>query len=895
MRLSHSGKLDEISKAIKELGFQSSRTKEAPSQDGSFSQKDFDQLADRLLSLVESARDVSFQQRVLRGLYYKMMLVRSQNIAEAHAKTFSWVFKRGKSRELTDTDYVCTFASWLENGHGIYWMSGKAGSGKSTLMKFLGDHPQTSEILSAWAGPQECIIARHYFWSSGTRLQKSIDGLLRSLLYEIFRKVPDLISKTVHKDQILFDLGDDFDPYGEGRAWSMSELGQVVDRLVAHQGIPKRFCFFIDGLDEYDGDHQQVINILGRLASSENVKICVSSRPWNAFQDAYGAGNQDWKLSLQDLTKGDIRRYTQSMLEEHPNWPEYSSKGHSLAQEITDMAQGVFLWVFLVVRSLKDGLTNGDSLSTLGKRVRQLPQDLEGFFKHMLRTVDPFYHCQMGRMFKLALRAQDPLNLMLYSLIDQCNDDENWALDCDITSMDNYEISTRRNQMRRRLDGRCKGLLEIQPSHSDIDYLGPKVNFLHRTVRDFLTTKEITDFLDDAAPDYTASAIIFRAYIGLIKLMPVKRQHFERSRILFDIIDEAFSYAREAELESGHAEVDLVHELRRTVEELANSHGFETPWKATSFLEYTVGKCLMHYLADQFGNTVIASGCYLRNVLIDSTKVCDDDGFDATELVAFFLDRGTDPNLAIVSHPIAQEVQCRYASGTLGTGLQDGLQTFNHAKMKADKKPLWGTLWGDWVIMVSAAMKTAGLDYKWAARQSRILELLVDHGADVNFVMDQNAVVGNFIEALTDLSTYGPDQRLSTVYIDMLEILLQAEVDLNSPYHETTICGDFFRSGKASVFFYRIRARDTKVGQVVDPEMLKLPLASSRLLARIAELFFEHGADPSCISGPDDLAFIGRPELVEPVLRRWREKREVAERSVTKMLQGWLWWPWSGR
>lgn len=30
-----------------------------------------------------------------------------------------------------------SIAEWLESGSGVYWISGKAGSGKSTLMKHL--------------------------------------------------------------------------------------------------------------------------------------------------------------------------------------------------------------------------------------------------------------------------------------------------------------------------------------------------------------------------------------------------------------------------------------------------------------------------------------------------------------------------------------------------------------------------------------------------------------------------------------------------------------------------------------------------------------------------------------------------------------------------------------
>lgn len=35
------------------------------------------------------------------------------------------------------------FVAWLEEGDGLYWIAGKAGSGKSTLMKYIASHPST--------------------------------------------------------------------------------------------------------------------------------------------------------------------------------------------------------------------------------------------------------------------------------------------------------------------------------------------------------------------------------------------------------------------------------------------------------------------------------------------------------------------------------------------------------------------------------------------------------------------------------------------------------------------------------------------------------------------------------------------------------------------------------
>jgi hypothetical protein len=44
------------------------------------------------------------------------------------------------------------FLHWLSAGNGIFHISGKLGSGKSTLMKFLCDHGRTTAELQKWAG-----------------------------------------------------------------------------------------------------------------------------------------------------------------------------------------------------------------------------------------------------------------------------------------------------------------------------------------------------------------------------------------------------------------------------------------------------------------------------------------------------------------------------------------------------------------------------------------------------------------------------------------------------------------------------------------------------------------------------------------------------------------------
>lgn len=149
---------------------------------------------------------------------------------------------------------------------------GKAGSGKSTIMKFLLDHTKTAEALEAWAGTKELVIASFFFWNAGPSVQKSQEGLFRSLLYEILSQCPDL-TRTVCSSKAA-----KFHPFErELGPWTLQELEDAIGLLKETSGVRARFCFFVDGLDEYDGKPDQIVSVLESLRSWSDIKLCVSS------------------------------------------------------------------------------------------------------------------------------------------------------------------------------------------------------------------------------------------------------------------------------------------------------------------------------------------------------------------------------------------------------------------------------------------------------------------------------------------------------------------------------------------------------------------------------------------------------------------------------------------
>jgi hypothetical protein len=75
----------------------------------------------------------SVNRKILENLAYPHMTDRYEDILEAHSKTFDWIFADAEKSGLRWSD----FGKWLRDDGGIYWINGKAGSGKSSLFSLF--------------------------------------------------------------------------------------------------------------------------------------------------------------------------------------------------------------------------------------------------------------------------------------------------------------------------------------------------------------------------------------------------------------------------------------------------------------------------------------------------------------------------------------------------------------------------------------------------------------------------------------------------------------------------------------------------------------------------------------------------------------------------------------
>ena len=201
---------------------------------------------------------------------------------------------------------------------------------------------------------------------------------------------------------------------------------------------------------------------------------------------------------VHDLTKDDIRRYVKETLVEDARFNKFANmeaRYVGLVEEIVCRAQGVFLWVYLVVRSLYRGLTHTDDISDLEARLRQMPPDLEAYFQHIFDGIDKFYHEQTSRIFQVVTAARQPLLSTTIANLELEKLKPDYALAAEMKPLGDGEIYEAYKMTQKRVNARCKDLLEVNEYPTAKVCFRYKVDFLHRTVRDFLGSEHMRRML----------------------------------------------------------------------------------------------------------------------------------------------------------------------------------------------------------------------------------------------------------------------------------------------------------------------------------------------------------------------------------------------------------------
>ncbi|MCJ1242802.1 hypothetical protein MMC14_010811 [Varicellaria rhodocarpa] len=433
---------------------------------------------------VLASKNSILQDFLLESLSFTAMKDREEEVSEAHQNTFGWIFDNAGVNPTREARMKpgSNFLQWLRHDQegGIYWINGKAGSGKSTLMRYIYDHKKTAEELRSWAGVAPLTTAGFFFWTSGSLEQRSQVGLLRYLLFQVLQKHQDLIQNTFPEVWTHYIGMSTNERIKNPVSWSLQQLMKGLKSFLQHALSKTKITFFIDGLDEFDGKHEEIIDLFRSIATmSLNIKVCLSSRPWPVFVEAFHFVPS---LKLQDLTFNDMLQYVHDKFHSDPRTRRIVRRepesGSTFMTEIVRRADGVFLWITLAVRSLLKDLQNGDKISNLEQRLRILPTDLDALFRHTLFDTQPRqYVKEASRMFQL-IRAREVIcdftrnysaaSISIWELALADEETLDVVIDSPVHQASDEEISTRCRKILDRVSGRCAGLLGVYSSWTKV-------------------------------------------------------------------------------------------------------------------------------------------------------------------------------------------------------------------------------------------------------------------------------------------------------------------------------------------------------------------------------------------------------------------------------------------
>jgi hypothetical protein len=378
-------------------------------------------------------------------LGFPQMDVRRQTVRDAHTGTCAWI--------LEQPEYKCWCDTKQTSVHrGFLWIKSKPGAGKSTLMKYL---LESTEQRS----PDEAVIS-FFFNARGDFMERSLEGMYRQLLHQLLTRVVPLQSVVPAS--------------GLSRLEPLDLTRQVLENLfkksVLGLGGHERVICFIDALDECPEseirDLVEFFEDLGEFTATKGIRfrVCFSSRH---YPNVSLEKCQHLMLDGQSGHQRDIATYVGSKLR-----LSKSKKNEEIKAAVQKRAQGVFLWVVLVVKRLNRDYDHGN-VHSLRSRLEEIPDGLDALFRDTLELTSDkdgmTTQMMQWMMYALEPLSREELYFGVHTGALSEGVPEPWDRD-EVTPevMDRFIINCSR------------GLVELTRGRH------PTTQFIHESVRDYL-------------------------------------------------------------------------------------------------------------------------------------------------------------------------------------------------------------------------------------------------------------------------------------------------------------------------------------------------------------------------------------------------------------------------
>jgi len=345
------------------------------------------------------------EKAFLHSLWYPSINDRRYAIERPAEKTCSWLFQHKSYLDwLNDRD--------RDTHHGLLWLKGHPGTGKSVIMKEAFRRAALSEADTGYC-------ATFFFNAKGNQLEQSPTGVFLSLLYQLlpkYRGYLQSLSARWENETILTPNGADKEGKSLLQSWTSAELGALLQSWTSAelealfeslvQKSTKRTLIFVDALDECDQPESQAYfwRRITKWAHDKGIplSVCLSSRhfPTIAIADCL-------EIVLESHNNQGIASYVTQRFQLAAAKPKWEP----LRNKILQRSAGVFLWAVLVVDDVLRKWNEGRSTIFLLKEIDTVPKALGNLFSRILSSLRPEERPLTVRLFQWAIYAVRPLRL----------------------------------------------------------------------------------------------------------------------------------------------------------------------------------------------------------------------------------------------------------------------------------------------------------------------------------------------------------------------------------------------------------------------------------------------------------------------------------------------------
>jgi ankyrin repeat protein len=393
-------------------------------------------------------------------------------------KSFAFPEMRYRQDEVQDTradscDWILehkAYKSWISHQHGLLWIKGKPGSGKSTLMKRIYKENAT----------QANIRLAFFFHRRGVQLQQTSMGMLRTISHQ-------LISQSASARAVFrarYNEKKSFGHYGIDWEWHDAELRQILKSALAVATKSHAISIFVDALDEAsENSAEPVVAYIYKVneelqGSARQTRICFSCRHYPIFSLNIG-----FEVCMETENNDDISACIDQELLKHIQAHKRQSREDDikvLQRQLSSSASGVFLWASLMVPIVAKEYNKGKSLKHVLETLQRAPPNLGSIYEHILKTlIDAEDRKDSLHLMQWISLANRPLSLT----------ELRFALALDDPSIHDFQNSVQDSEdfveddvrMEQLITSQSGGLIEVR------DHNGSSVvQFIHQSVNDSL-------------------------------------------------------------------------------------------------------------------------------------------------------------------------------------------------------------------------------------------------------------------------------------------------------------------------------------------------------------------------------------------------------------------------